>query len=484
MVDSADYTESSAIISGIQNVSSSSTNECSIKENDNSVSGNGNNSLRNESSKSGNASSKSENDTKADGADIRPIYDTYSLELVHNNDYNVFSIEKEHLVKPESVNDTYLLEQGDSNPNPDSSDMSNDGGEADQDDAKEKECALYASLIKTLKVEIDENKKINKDPRQTNVSLGKQLEWYQYMKCVKESESKCAKAYSLREEQKFSNEIDHRLKEHFYNDHMNAIIGVLTTLNEYSDMSWNKEKALKELNDSLIAELNHKTLEVKDLRAQKPPLQTLRNQLVVRQPTTFKFERSQFSKSRFASQVVEKPVTPHSLPKVREFVVAKPHRVIAPGLSRNNSKIVSKLSPKESIGSDDMVHKYYLKEARKKEQLQKDQALNSLPSVPKSARLPNTSNGIKPKPRNSSQQTRNWPPSMSSRVSNKVVQKGAKQPSNLKSFLNSKHLACPTCKKCIYTANHDALILQYLSEVNSRASTQTKDAQSHKTTKR
>ncbi|GJZ86300.1 hypothetical protein Tco_0657910, partial [Tanacetum coccineum] len=126
---------------------------------------------------------------------------------------------------------------------------------------------------------------------------------------------------------------------------------------------------------------------------------------------------------------------------------------------------MSKTSPKESVESNDMVHNYYLEEARKKAQIQKEQALNSKPGVLKSRRLPNTANGCKPKPRNSYQQPRNWPPSMSSRVSNKVV--NITEPSrNSKSFLNSKNLACPTCKKCIYRENHDAFILQYRFKVS------------------
>ncbi|GKC83107.1 hypothetical protein Tco_1138824 [Tanacetum coccineum] len=72
---------------------------------------------------------------------------------------------------------------------------------------------------------------------------------------------------------------------------------------------------------------------------------------------------------------------------------------------------------------------------------------------------------------------------MSSRVSNRTVNI-AEPPRNQKTFLKSKDLACPTCKKCIYSANHDECILKYLSKVNSRASAQKKDAQSHKTTKR
>ncbi|GJT73144.1 hypothetical protein Tco_1032430 [Tanacetum coccineum] len=89
----------------------------------------------------------------------------------------------------------------------------------------------------------------------------------------------------------------------------------------------------------------------------KPVLQPRRNQSVVRQPTAFKFERPRFSKQRFASQVdvnndLSKPVTTHYLPKERESVVAKPHHMIAPGSSR--------------YSSNDMVHKHYLEEAKKK----------------------------------------------------------------------------------------------------------------------
>jgi hypothetical protein len=83
----------------------------------------------------------------------------------------------------------------------------------------------------------------------------------------------------------------------------------------------------------------------------KPPSQTDRKQLVVRQPTAFKSERPKSSKSRFASQVVEnynltKPVTPHSWPKENASVSAKSQHVIIPGSSRISSKTMSKTSIK------------------------------------------------------------------------------------------------------------------------------------------
>ncbi|GJX51497.1 hypothetical protein Tco_0278342 [Tanacetum coccineum] len=207
------------------------------------------------------------------------------------------------------------------------------------------------------------------------------------------------------------------------------------------------EKALKDKIDSLIVELNRKTIESHDLRAQ------LQDKIIA------------------------------NAEMLRELAIAKPHHVHAPGPSRNGSKTVLKTSPRESIGSNYMVYKYYLDEAKKKAQIQKENALNSKPSMQKTARLPNTASGRKPKPMNFYQQPRNWPPSMNSRVSNKAIYI-EEPPRNSKIFLNSKHLACPTCKKCIYTANHDARILQYRAAVNSHASAQTKGAQSSRITKR
>ncbi|GJZ46847.1 hypothetical protein Tco_0600679 [Tanacetum coccineum] len=55
---------------------------------------------------------------------------------------------------------------------------------------------------------------------------------------------------------------------------------------------------------------------------------------------------------------------------------------------------------------------------------------------------------------------------------------------NKSPYLKFHELQCPTCKKCLYSANHDECVLEYLSRLNPRASAQNKDAKSHKTTKR
>nr|GEU57607.1 hypothetical protein [Tanacetum cinerariifolium] len=94
---------------------------------------------------------------------------------------------------------------------------------------------------------------------------------------------------------------------------------------------------------------------------EKPVLQSLRNQSIVRQPNAFKSKRPQMSKPWFASQVnLSRPVTQHYLPKKRESIFVKPDHMIASSESRNSSKSMPRFS------SNDMVHNYYLDEARKK----------------------------------------------------------------------------------------------------------------------
>nr|GEU30920.1 hypothetical protein [Tanacetum cinerariifolium] len=134
----------------------------------------------------------------------------------------------------------------------------------------------------------------------------------------------------------------------------------------------------------------------------KPVLQSLRNQSVVRQPNAFKSERPQIS-------------------------------------SKNSSKNMLRFS------SNDMVHNYYLEEARKKTQKRNR---NSKSNVMHTASPQNTTKAL-PK---------------------------ADHSKNASSFSDSKHFVCSTCHKCVFSANHDACITKLLKEVNSRAM-----IQSHKT---
>ncbi|GKA01287.1 hypothetical protein Tco_0673952 [Tanacetum coccineum] len=228
----------------------------------------------------------------------------------------------------------------------------------------------------------------------------------------------------------------------------------------HSFLQTSKPQALK----NKLRKLKGNSVDTKFANAsilEKPPLQPSRNHSVVRQPIAFKYERPKISKPRFASQVDEKnvlskPVTPHYLPKVREYMRAKPHHVIAPGSSWN--------SQEESYGSNDMAHNHHLEEARKKTQ---ERNRNSKPSVMPSVRLQNTANGSTPNPKRMNQTFRSLPTSKNSCVTITVVSK-ADHTRNSSSFSDSKHFFCSTCHKCVFNSNHDACIIKLLNEVNSR----------------
>ncbi|GKF57857.1 hypothetical protein Tco_0171394 [Tanacetum coccineum] len=89
------------------------------------------------------------------------IFDDELMHKVQNNNdnYNVFAMENKHPEQPESSNDIYLAEHGDTNITIDSLDICYDRVPDDQDDTDDldQECDFLASLIQKLKCEIDDS---------------------------------------------------------------------------------------------------------------------------------------------------------------------------------------------------------------------------------------------------------------------------------------------------------------------------------------
>ncbi|GJY62164.1 hypothetical protein Tco_0462821 [Tanacetum coccineum] len=80
---------------------------------------------------------------------------------------------QEHYEQPESTSNTCLVEKDDSNVTPDSPDMCENDIQTDQN-AKDERAAL-ANLIANLKLDVDENKKIQKQLKKANTSLAHEL---------------------------------------------------------------------------------------------------------------------------------------------------------------------------------------------------------------------------------------------------------------------------------------------------------------------
>nr|GEW57803.1 hypothetical protein [Tanacetum cinerariifolium] len=103
--------------------------------------------------------------------------DSESVEQVQKDTgYNVFANRLQHSEQSESVSNTCLVEMDDRNVIPDSPDMCEDDIQNDQNDVEsdDKHVAL-ANLIANLKLDVDENKKIQKQLKKANTALAQEL---------------------------------------------------------------------------------------------------------------------------------------------------------------------------------------------------------------------------------------------------------------------------------------------------------------------
>ncbi|GJS38180.1 hypothetical protein Tco_0563223 [Tanacetum coccineum] len=352
--------------------------------------------------------------TQAVDADIGPVNDEEPFAEVQLTAlHNILANEQQHTEQSEPSYDTHLLETIDSNTTPTSTNMCHRGGEIDQDallktellktkDMVDKE--IYNELSKrflqlekhciSLEIQIqqkEESFQSNKPCK--NQEFPEFREFFvindlkaqllarttlicnlkKQIKSVKETSNEAKVKNNIDVIETINIELEHSVAKllaaneqlHKENEHLKQ------TYKELFDSIKKTKVQNKDNSESLISQINQKSVENADLKAQlqekhqslgKPPLQPSRNHLVVRQPNAFTSERPRISRPRFASQVDEKNdlskiVTPHYLPKVKESAAAKPHQVNAPNYSRN--------SHKESYGSNDMVHAYFLEDARK-----------------------------------------------------------------------------------------------------------------------
>nr|GEV37798.1 hypothetical protein [Tanacetum cinerariifolium] len=290
--------------------------------------------------------------------------------------------------------------------------------ETDQN-AKDERVAL-ANLIENLKLDVDENKKIQKQLKKANASLTQEL---------KESKSTLAKtSRTLRESNRIQdsclialqNKQTELEKYMTFNDRtvdydklerkLNALgllahkeIDIKESLKlKASEISVVKEKHDELVKQSLLTKSHYEGLVKEKTKTQNDSF-TFVHELKQEMHADLKYVDSlkkeidelKSDKVEFSNMydIILQEFTLHSWPQVRKSSFVKPYDVNAPGPSRKSPKHVSFQTPKEFVGSNDMVHNYYLKKAKKKAQLQKDKALNIKPSVQPSASLPDIANG-------------------------------------------------------------------------------------------
>ncbi|GJX55332.1 hypothetical protein Tco_0285229 [Tanacetum coccineum] len=368
------------------------------------------------------SSSRSGKDTHAEDADINSVNDKQPMaEVQLFAEHNICANEQQHSEQSESVYDTYVLEKVDRNTIPKSTDMSHRGGEIDQNADDEKcqvSCPLLDPSFDNMTTKFSnqflesENICLKKTVAQlqkdfsrmeahcVNMELKYQnqaLKNRQHGQILNETSDKAKSKKEIEVLETINIELEHSVakliaeneKLHKENEHLKQ------TYKDIYDSIKKTRVQTKDHNDSLIAQINSKTVKNADLKAQiqekvfanvalknelrklkgnsvdtkfakpsilrKPVLQPPINQSnLLDYNAVFKSERPNFSKPRFASQVdmnnvLSKPVHQHYLPKGRKSAFTKPNHMIASSSSRNSSKNMPRFS------SNDMVHNYYLR---------------------------------------------------------------------------------------------------------------------------
>ncbi|GJU11743.1 putative reverse transcriptase domain-containing protein [Tanacetum coccineum] len=105
------------------------------------------------------------------GTDAEPLE-----QVQYDTDDNVFANDIQHFEQSESISNTCAVETGDSNVIPDSPDMCDNDIQDDQNDVEcDDERVALANLIANLKLDVDENKKIQKQLKKANATLTQEL---------------------------------------------------------------------------------------------------------------------------------------------------------------------------------------------------------------------------------------------------------------------------------------------------------------------
>ncbi|GJX96155.1 retrovirus-related pol polyprotein from transposon TNT 1-94 [Tanacetum coccineum] len=105
------------------------------------------------------------------GTDAEPLE-----QVQYDTDDNVFANDIQHFEQSESISNTCAVETGENNVLPDSPDMCDNDIQDDQNDVEcDDERVALANLIANLKLDIDENKKIQKQLKKANATLTQEL---------------------------------------------------------------------------------------------------------------------------------------------------------------------------------------------------------------------------------------------------------------------------------------------------------------------
>ncbi|GJT69089.1 hypothetical protein Tco_1028375 [Tanacetum coccineum] len=385
-------------------------------------------------------SSRSGNDAHVDDADIRPIYNEEPMaEVQMTAEINVFAIGQQHTEQPELNNEGEVDQNAeqchDTCPLPatltdnQTTEFSNQSLESENIRLKKTVAQFQKDFLRM------EAHCVNLELKYQNQAL-KEGQHGQFSK-VKSNEAKVKHDIDVIEtiniELEHSvakllaeNEQLHKEKEHLKQTYKDLFDSIKRTRVQTKDQ-----------NDSLMAQLNKKSNENADVLAQIQKkgfaIAALKNEL---RKLTGNSVNTKFAKPSILGKPVGQPLKNQSVVrqptafKSERPRISKPRFASQVDVNNDLSKPVTThhlpkgresapakphhmIAPSSSrYSSNDIVHNHYLEEAKKK--------------THEHSRIP-------------------------------------------RNFSDSKHFVCSTCQKCVFNANHDACVIKFLKEVNSRA---------------
>ncbi|GJZ80770.1 hypothetical protein Tco_0645764 [Tanacetum coccineum] len=385
-------------------------------------------------------SSRSGNDAHVDDADIRPIYNEEPMAEVQTTaEINIFATGQQHTEQPEFNNEGKVDQNAeqchDIRPLP--AKLTDNMTTELSDQSLESENVCLKKTVAQFQKDFlrMEAHCVNLELKYQNQAL-KEGQHGQFSK-VKSNEAKVKHDIDVIEtiniELEHSvakllaeNEQLHKEKEHLKQTYKDLFDSIKRTRVQTKDQ-----------NDSLMAQLNKKSNENADVLAQIQKkgfaIAALKNEL---RKLTGNSVNTKFAKPSILGKPVGQPLKNQSVVrqptafKSERCRISKPRFASQVDVNNDLSKPVTThhlpkrrksapakphhmIAPSSSrYSSNDIVHNHYLEEAKKK--------------THEHSRIP-------------------------------------------RNFSDSKHFVCSTCQKCVFNANHDACVIKFLKEVNSRA---------------
>nr|GEY17253.1 hypothetical protein [Tanacetum cinerariifolium] len=363
--------------------------------------------------------------------------DSEPLEQVQNETrYNVFANDLQHSEQSKSISNICLVETDDSNVILDSPDMCDDDIRNEQNDVEsdDKRVAL-ANLIANLKLDIDENKKIQKQLKKANTTLAQELK---ECKTILTETNKTLRSLIVSGIQE-----------------MHADLKYVESLEKETDELESDKAEFSNMYDMILQECtSNDVIDLKKFieKGKGKSVETnFDKPYVVRQPNAQRIPKPSVLEG------LSKPVTAQTLPKTARQAVSNTN-VLKPGMYRIDNKstqtralqllqTVRNTNPRVST-STGVNHKTNVSRPHHKSNQLKDKV------------LPNNSQ-VKLKKTQVEEHFR------ISSISNKTKSVTACN-DRLNSRTSNVNDVCATCGKCLVYSNHFACVTKMLNDVNAK----------------